>query len=146
MVQEMKTPSKCSCKALVFLMLTSGFLMVTVLFILFLARQSSSTHYNLSYLLWKGGLKEFEQSIALPGMIHDHRYRQKLIGISLSGFEARFPSTFHEFRTPPPIAKPGQRYFIDDYHQAQREDGGFGSVWYAVFEEGRLVEFGFSKG
>jgi len=142
----MKTNSKCSRSAFALLVFTSGFLLVSLVFILFLARQSSSTHYNLSYLLWKGGLKGYEPSVALPGMIHDHSYRQKMLGSSLSDFEARFPSTFYEVKTPPPIAKPGQRYFINDYHQAQREDGGFGFVWYAVFEEGRLVQLDIFKG
>jgi len=142
----MKTTSKCSRRAIALLIFASGLLLASLVAILFLARQSSSTHYNLSYLLWKGGLKGYEPSVALPGMIHDHGYRQKMIGSSLSEFEARFPSTFYEVKTPPPIAKPGQRYFINDYHQAQREDGGFGFVWYAVFEEGRLVELDISKG
>ncbi|MES2995649.1 MAG: hypothetical protein V4733_02450 [Verrucomicrobiota bacterium] len=124
----------------------SGMLLVSLIAVLFLARQSSSTHYNLSYLLWKGGLKGYDSSVALPGMIHDHNYRQALIGMSLSDFEARFPSTFYEVKTPPPIAKPGQRYFIDDYHQAQRQEGGFAFVWYAVFEENRFIELDIFKG
>ena len=135
-----------SRRILASLIVASGLLLVALLIILFLARQSSSTHYNLSYLLWKAGLKGYESSVALPGMIHDHTFRQKLVGISLADFEAQFPSTFYEVKTPPPIAKPGQRYFINDYHQAQRKDGGFGFVWYAVFEEGRLVELDISKG
>ena len=142
----MKTTSWVSRRILASLIIAIGFLLVTLIIILFLARQSSSTHYNLSYLLWKGGLKGYESSVALPGMIHDHAFRQKMVGISLADFEARFPSTFYEVKTPPPIAKPGQRYFINDYHQAQREDGGFGFVWYAVFEDGRLVELDISKG
>jgi hypothetical protein len=142
----MKTTFSVSRRILASLIIASVFLLVTLIIILFLARQSSSTHYNLSYLLWKGGLKGYESSVALPGMIHDHAFRQKMVGISLTDFEARFPSTFYEVKTPPPIAKPGQRYFINDYHQAQREDGGFGFVWYAVFEDGRLVELDISKG
>jgi hypothetical protein len=142
----MKTTFRVSRRILASLIIASGFLLVTLIIIIFLARQSSSTHYNLSYLLWKGGLKGYESSVALPGMIHDHAFRQKMVGISLADFEARFPSTFYEVKTPPPIAKPGQRYFINDYHQAQREDGGFGFVWYAVIEDGRLVELDISKG
>lgn len=144
--KEMKTTSKISSKLLASLIAVSGLLLVALLITLFLARQSSSTHYNLSYLLWKSGLKGYEPSVALPGMIHDHTFRQNMVGISLADFEARFPSTFYEVKTPPPIAKPGQRYFINDYHQAQRDDGGFGFVWYAVFEGGRLVEIDISKG
>ena len=142
----MKTTFRFYRRILASLILASGLLLVTLIIILFLARQSSSTHYNLSYLLWKGGLKGYEPSVALPGMFHDHSYRKKMIGSSLTDFEARFPSTFYEVKTPPPIAKPNQRYFINDYHQAQREEGGFGFVWYAVFEDGRLVELDISKG
>jgi len=142
----MKAASRYLRLSFALLILVSGLLFVSLIVILFLARQSSSTHYNLTYLLWKGGLKEYEASVALPGMRHDHGYRQTMMGMSQSDFEARFPSTFFEVKTQPPIARPGQRYFINDYQQAQREEGGFGFVWYAVFENGHLVELDLSKG
>lgn len=112
----------------------------------FLARQSLSTHYNLYYLMWKAGLRPYDPIVARAGMIHDLDFRQSLKGMTISEFERLFPSTFYEVGTLPPIARPGQRFFIDDYQQSKREAGGFGMVWLAIFEDGRLVELEFSKG
>jgi hypothetical protein len=142
----MKTYSKTARRLAVALSLLSLFLFGALVVVIELARQDARTHYNLSYLLWKSGLKPYEPSVALLGMIHDQEFRQKLNGISPSEFEKRFPSTFYEVKTLPPISRPGQRYFIDDYQQAQREDGGFGGVWLAVFEDDRLVELYIHKG
>ncbi len=132
-------------KVIVLLGLATGGLSGILLVLLFLARQSSTTHYNISYLLWKGGFKPYEASVALPGMLHDIKFRQSLVGISLVKFESRFPSTFYEVKALPPIAKQNQRYFISDYQQAQRADGHFAMVWAAVFEDGRLIEIYFAK-
>ena len=112
----------------------------------FLAKQSLATQYNLYYLMWKGGLRPYDPSVARSGMIHDHSFRDSLNGISIVEFEKVFPSTFYEVETLPPIAKPNQRFFIDDYHQSKRDAGGFGMVWLAIFEGGRLIELEFSKG
>ena len=142
----MKTISKAARRLIIALSLLSLFLLGSLVVVIDLARQDARTHYNLSYLLWKSGLKPYEPSVALLGMIHDQEFRQELNGISRSEFEKRFPSTFYEVKTLPSIAKPGQRYFIDDYQQAQREDGGFGDVWLAVFENDRLVELDIHKG
>jgi hypothetical protein len=118
-------------------MLLAGFL---------LAKESLSTHYNLYYLMWKAGLRSYDSSIALSGMFHDHEFRTSLLGASISEFNARFPSTFYEVKKLPPVAKEGQRFFIDSYEESIREDGSFGMVWLAVFENGKLVELEFSKG
>ncbi len=142
----MKTISKTPRRLTVALSLLSLFIFGALVVVIELARQDARTQYNLSYLLWKSGLKPYEPSVALLGMIHDQDFRQELNGISPSEFEKRFPSTFYEVKTLPSIAKPGQRYFIDDYQQAQSEDGGFGVVWLAVFENDRLVELDIHKG
>ena len=113
---------------------------------MFLAKQSLSTHYNLYYLMWKKGFRHYEAPVALSGMLHDKEFRLSLNGITVSEFESRFPSTFYEVRKLPPIAKEGQRFFIDSYERSIREDGSFGMVWLAVFENGRLIELYFSKG
>ena len=112
----------------------------------FLAKQSLSTHYNLYYLMWKAGIRPYDSVIARAGMIHDLDYRNSLKGMSVEEFEKVFPSTFYEVETLPPIARPGQRFFIDDYRQSRNEAGRFGMVWLAIFESGRLVELEFSKG
>jgi hypothetical protein len=142
----MKAISKTSRRLIIALSLLSLFLFGALVVVIDLARQDAGTHYNLSYLLWKSGFKPYEPSVALQGMTHDHEFRQKLNGISPLEFERRFPSTFYEVKTLPPDAKPGQRYFINDYHQAQKEEGGFGFVWLAVFENDRLLELGIYKG
>ena len=111
----------------------------------FLARQSLQTHYNLYYLMWKSGMRLYEREIALQGMIHDDRFRKSLAGISPSEFESRFPSTFFELKHLSTTAKGNQRYFIDDYAQAQRADGRYEFVWLAIFEDGKLVELEISK-
>ena len=142
----MNTLPKWPRRLIVALSLLSLFLFGALAVVIELARQDARTHYNLSYLLWKSGLKPYEPSVALLGMIHDDEFRQDLKGISRSEFEGRFPSTFYEVKTLPPTAKQGQRHFIDDYEQAQREDGGFGFVWLAVFENDRLIELEIFKG
>ena len=121
-------------------------LLGALIVVLELARQDARTHYNLSYLRWKSGLKSYEPSVALLGMTHDHEFRQGLNGISPSELENRFPSTFYEVKTLPPVAQPGQRYFINDYQQAQRAEVGFNSVWLAIFDKDRLIEFDIYKG
>ena len=113
---------------------------------LFLAKQSLSTHYNLYYLMWKNGRRGYDAPVALSGMFHDQEFRQSLRGITISEFVAKFPSTFYEVRKLPPIAKKGQRFFIDSYESSIREDGSFGMVWLAVFENSKLIELDFSKG
>ena len=120
--------------------------MVLLLVGMFLAKQSLSTHYNLYYLMWKNGFRCYEAQVALSGMFHDNEFRKSLNGITVSEFESRFPSTFYEVRKLPPIAKESQRFFIDSYERSIREDGSFGMVWLAVFENGRLIELYFSKG
>jgi hypothetical protein len=142
----MKTISKMTRRLIIALSVLTLFLSGALVVVIFLARQDAGTHYNLSYLLWKSGLKPYEQSIALPGMTHDKEFRQELHGITPSEFEKRFPSTFYEVKTLPSIAKPGQRYFINDYQQAQREEGGFSFVWLAVFDNDRLIELDVFKG
>ena len=119
---------------------------VTIACIGFLAKQSMATHYNLYYLMWKAGLRPYDSFVARAGMIHDREFRDSLSGLSVEEFEKIFPSTFYEVETLPPIAKPDQKFFIDDYHQSKREAGGFGMVWLAIFEDGRLIELEFSKG
>ncbi len=142
----MKTVSKTPRRLTAALSLLSLFLFGALAVVIQLAREDAGTHYNLSYLLWKGGLKPYEPSVVLLGMTHDHEFRQELKGTSPSEFEKRFPATFYEVKTLPSSAKPGQRYFIDDYRQARREAGGFGGVWVAVFENDRLRELEFDKG
>jgi len=112
----------------------------------FLAKQSLSTQYNLYYLMWKAGMRPYDSVVARAGMFHDHEFTSSLKGMSMEEFEKLFPSTFYEVETLPPIARPGQRFFIDDYHQSRKEAGGFGMVWLAIFESGKLVELEFSKG
>jgi len=106
----------------------------------FFATQSLGTHYNLYYLLWKAGIRPYERPIAFGGLFHDHSYRQRFIGMSVEQVERAFPNTFYKVRRPPPIAKSNQEFFIDDYQQAQREEGGYGMCWRAIFEDGRLIE------
>jgi hypothetical protein len=109
----------------------------------FFAKQDLSTHYNLYYLMWKAGIRRYEASVVLAGMFHDNRFQESLKGGTLQDFESRFPSTFHEVRKLPPIAKENQRFFIDSYEQSIR--GSFGMVWTAVFENDKLIELRFSK-
>ena len=111
----------------------------------FLAKQSLNTHFNLYYLMWKSGMRLYEREVALQGMIHDDRFRKSLAGISSSELESRFPSTFFEMRHLPPTAKGNQRYFIDDYAQAQRADGSINFVWHVMFEDDKLVELEICK-
>ena len=132
-------------KLIIALSLLSLFLLKALVVVIYLARQDAGTHYNLNYLLWKNGLKRYEQSVALQGMTHDQEFRKNLNGISPTEFEKLFPSTFYEVKTLPPSALPGQRYFISDYDQAQRAGGGFGFVWLAVFENDRLIDLNIFK-
>jgi hypothetical protein len=142
----MKTISKKPRKLITALSLLSLFFCGALVVVIGLARQDARTHYNLSYLLWKCGLKPYEQSVALHGMTHDHGFRQELNGITPSEFEKRFLSTFYEVKTLPPTAKLGQRYSINDYQQAQTQESGFSLVWLAVFENNRLLELVIHKG
>lgn len=142
----MNNNSKTARRLIIALSLLSLFLFGSLVVVIDLARQDSRTHYNLSYLLWKSGLKPYEESVVLLGMTHDEKFRQKLHGISPTEFERIFPSTFYEVKTLPPAAKAGHRYFIDDYQQAQRAEGGFGFVWLAVFDNDRLIELDVYKG
>ncbi len=141
----MSTTPRPSRKLIVILSGVSISLFGALAAVLELARQDSATHYNLSYLLWKGGLKNYEASVALPGMTHDHKFRDGLVGISPAEFEKRFPATFYEVQSLPPIAKPGERYFINDYHQSRSEDAGFSFVWLAVFKKNQLATLEISK-
>ncbi len=113
--------------------------------ILALARQDSATHYNLGYLLWKSGLKNYEAGITLPGMTHDHQFRNSLVGITPEDLEKRFPATFYEVQNLPPIANPGERYFINDYQQSRSADGSYSFVWLAIFDHDRLTTIDISK-
>ena len=130
----------------IFLGLALACTMALLLAGMYLAKQSLLTHYNLYYLMWKQDFRRYEAPVALSGIFHDHKFRKSLIGITVSEFQSRFPSTFYEVRKLPPIAKDGQQYFIDNYERSIRENGALGLVWLAVFENGRLVEFDFSKG
>ena len=111
----------------------------------FLAVQDLNTHYNLYYLLWKAGIRPYERPIAFGGLFHDSSYQQRLIGVSFEQFTQAFPNTFYKVRKPPPIAKPNQEFYINDYQRAQREDGRYDGCWEAIFEDGRLVAFDYSK-
>jgi hypothetical protein len=106
----------------------------------FLAKQGLTTHYNLYYLLWKAGIRPYERPVAFAGLIHDRSYRQRFIGMTVEQIEHAFPNTFYKVRKLPPIAKPNQEFYIDDYQQARREEGGYGMCWRAIFEDGRLIE------
>ena len=111
----------------------------------FLAVQGLGPHYNLSYLLWKSGLRSYERRIAFSGLFPDHAYRRHFIGMPVEQFQKSFPNTFYKTRTQRPNAKPNQQFYIDDYELAQREEWFYGMGWEAVFEDGRLVEFNFFK-
>jgi len=147
--QKMSDPSKCTKRwkqASIILTIALLAAFAGLGCIAFLATQSLTTHYNLYYLMWKAGLRPYDSIVARSGMIHDLSFRDSLNGISIEEFEKVFPSTFHEVTTLPPIAKPDQRFFIDDYHQSKNEAGGFRMVWLAIFENGKLIELEFSKG
>jgi hypothetical protein len=110
-----------------------------------MASQDSSTHWNLSYVMWKHGLRSYDSSTALGGLFHDRAYREALIGMSETEFQTTFPNTFYEIQNPPPIAKPEQRWFIEGYAESKRPDGG-GPGWHVVFEKGKVVEIDYFKG
>lgn len=112
----------------------------------FLAVQTLDTQYNLYYLLWKAGVRPYERTVAWRGLMHDFKHRQQLIGMTVEQFERTFPGTFHKVVKAPPIAKPNQEYYIDDFQQAQNKEGGFTLCWCAVFEDGRLIECEVAKG
>lgn len=141
----MKIPRMRSRWIIAALSAVSISLFAVVVVVLALARQDSATHYNLGYLLWKSGLKNYEARVALPGMTHDHRFRNSLVGITPEDLEKRFPATFYEVQNLPPIAKLGERYFINDYQQSRSADGSFSFVWLAVFDHDRLTTIDISK-
>ena len=122
------------------------FLLAFLTTLLFLAQQNSLTQYNLSYLLWKYNLREYEANITLPGMTHDTSYRDSLIGQPIDTFIKIFPNTFYELKSPPPISEPNQKFFISNHKMAQRKDGSFEFVWCAIFEDGKLIKLYYTKG
>lgn len=63
----MKTISKTPRRLITALSLLSLFLFGALVVVIDLARQDAGTDYNLSYLLWKSGLKPYEQSVELQG-------------------------------------------------------------------------------
>ncbi len=119
---------------------------ITLAFVLFLASQSLGTQYNLYYLLWKAGIRRYEPQVALSGIFHDHAYREHFVGMTQAEFEKHFPSTFHRVRRQPPIAAPGEAFYIDDYSQSIREDGRFDMCWFVVVRENKVVKFSLAKG
>ncbi|MEQ1853735.1 MAG: hypothetical protein ABMA01_19335 [Chthoniobacteraceae bacterium] len=125
--------------------LSTGFSILLLTAIAFLAVQDLTTHYNLYYLLWKAGIRSYERPVAFGGLLHDHIYRKRFIGMTIAQIEHAFPNTFYKVRKQPPIAKPNQEFYIDDYQQAQREEGGYGFCWQAIFEDGRLSELNVFK-
>jgi hypothetical protein len=55
------------------------------------------------------------------------------------------PTTFYEVKKLSPTTKEGPRFFIDSYQQSIQEDGSFGMVWCALFENGKLIGSNFSN-
>ena len=112
----------------------------------FLSLQDLNTHYNLYYLMWKAGLRPYEPAVVFGGLFHDLSYRNRFLGLSPEEFMRRFPNTFYKVRSRPPILKPNQDLYINNYQQAIGEPGILGACWEALFEDGRLIEFDYGKG
>jgi hypothetical protein len=117
-----------------------------IAFILDAARLSLSDHHNLYYTLWKHGLRDYDWTVTDGRMLHDHEFRESLHGLTLEEFENRFPNTFHKMQTPPPDAQAGRSYYTDNYFASQPNGHQHGFGWVVVFENGRLLEFGYEKG
>lgn len=121
--------------------------MVIVAVMIYMARQSPADHKNLYYVMWKLGLRDYASNIVLPGIFHDHDFRQSLRGISVEEFEDRFPATFYEMKwDPKPDASRKRTYWVDDYRAAAVGGHLYGMHWIAVFEDGKLVHLEFDKG
>ena len=104
-------------------------------------------HRNLYYTLWKMGLRDYDQTIALAGIIHDREFRESLGGLTVEEFEKVFPDTFYEMQSRPPSAIESRSYFIDNYSASRSDGQQYPFVgWVAIFENGRLVELRFEKG
>ncbi len=114
--------------------------------VVFTAREDLSSASNLYYLMWKAGLRPYDQAVALRGLQHDYSLQKSLLGISRADFERRFPHTFHSVQHLPPVARTGQVYLVDSYEASLREKNPLEFVWLAVFEDDRLISFYYSKG
>lgn len=132
--------------------LAIGSSLIAVLFLVviacgfYLARLTLSDHRNLYYTLWKTGLRDYDWTVAQGGLLHDHEFREALRGLTVEEFEQRFPNTFYEMQTPPPDAVEGRSYYTDNYFASRRDGHQYGFGWLVVFEDGRLLEFGYDKG
>src|SRR4051794_19011720 len=82
--------------------LTTGFIVMLLAAVAFLATQSLTTHYNLYYLLWKAGIRSYEQPIAFGGLLHDGTYSKRFIGMTVEQFQQAFPGTFYKVLKAPP--------------------------------------------
>lgn len=127
-------------------LLALALVMTLLVAVVFLARQSLSTHYNLYYVMWKASLRPYDSLIARSGMFHDQDFRSSLLGISEDDFERRFPSTFFKIQSPPVSAKPNQTYYTDNYNQTRPGAHFYGPSWIAIFEDGRLISLEYDKG
>jgi hypothetical protein len=114
------------CTAILFITTTASLLFV-LMGVTWLAVQPLDAQYNLYYLLWKS-------------------CQQRFLGVTVNQFQQKFPNTFYKVRKLPPSAKPNQEYYIDNFQQAESEECTYGFCWLAIFEDGRLIEFGITKG
>ena len=126
--------------------LVAVLLLVVIVCGFHMARLTLSDHHNLYYTLWKAGLRDYDWTVASGGLLHDQEFRESLKGLTIEEFEARFPNTFYEMQTPPPNAIEGRSYYTDNYFSSRSDGHQYGFGWVVVFEDGRLLEFGYEKG
>ncbi len=111
-----------------------------------LSRLEAGDHRNLRYLMWKAGLREYDRSISLPGMYHDHAFRNSLRGTTRSDFHDLFPSTFRITPTPSDFGK--DSLFLTN--APPEADLSYAQLpaqsWIAHFRNGKLDSLDYHKG
>jgi hypothetical protein len=56
-----------------------------------LSMRDHHDHWNLRYVIWKAGLRDYNATEVLSGTTHDHTFHERLRGISVKEFEVKFP-------------------------------------------------------
>jgi hypothetical protein len=133
------------CTAILFITTTASLLFV-LMGVTWLAVQPLDAQYNLYYLLWKAGIRPYDRTVVFSSLFYDQSCQQRFLGVTVNQFQQKFPNTFYKVRKLPPSAKPNQEYYIDNFQQAESEECTYGFCWLAIFEDGRLIEFGITKG
>lgn len=110
-----------------------------------LSMRDHHDHWNLRYVMWKAGLRDYNATEVLSGTTHDHTFHERLRGISVKEFEVKFPATFLKISPTPPGFRSDSEFYSSTTSYPGTTTNPLPEGWIAHFKNGRLVSFGYQK-